>query len=84
MDKLSWLFKHLSITDRFIIASKLEEILSSASLKSHVERITKLQMLLIVEKLLFQIFLAGINENLPEVLPYYDCMGNKFPYVITM
>lgn len=38
----------------------------------------------LILKLLFQIFLAGTNENLPEVLPYYDCMDNKFPCVITM
>lgn len=78
------MLNHLSFTDRFIIASKSKEGLSSASLKSRVQRIKKLQKPLIVEKLLFQIFLAGTNENLPEVLPYYDCTGNKFPYVITM
>lgn len=80
----NWLFKHLNFTDRFIIAIKLKESSSSASLRERVQRITKLQKPLIKEKLFVQIFLAGTNENLREVLPHYDCMGNKFPYVITM
>lgn len=84
MDNLSGMFNHLSFTDRIIIASKLKESFSSTSLKLCLQRIMKLQKILTVEKLLFQIFLAGTNENLPEVLPYYNCMGNKFPYVITM
>lgn len=36
--KLSWMFNHLSFTDRFIITSKLKESLSSASLKSLLYR----------------------------------------------
>lgn len=70
------------LTDRFIIRSKLKECLSSATLKSLVHRIPKLQKPFLVEKLPFQIFLAGTNENLPKVLQ--DCMGNKFPYESTM
>lgn len=84
MDKLWLMFNCFDFTNRFIKAKKLKESLTSASLKSYVQQILRLQMPLIVEKLLFQIFLVGTNENLTEVLPYYDCMGNKFPYVITM
>lgn len=80
--KMSWMFNHFSFTDIFIITSKLKESLSSASLKSLVQRIPKLQKPFLVEKLVFQIFLAGTNENPPEVLQ--DCMGSKFPYVSTM
>lgn len=82
MGKLSRMFNHLSFTDWFVITSKLKESLSSASLKSLVQTISKLQKPFLVEKLLFQIFLAGTKENLPKVLQ--DCMGNKFPYVSTM
>lgn len=82
VSKLSWMFNHLSFTGRFIIKSKVKESLSSASLKSLVQRIPKLQKLFYEKKLLFQIFVAGTNENLPKVLQ--DCTGNKFPYVSTM
>lgn len=61
MGKLSRMFNHLSFTDRFIITSKLKGSLSSASLKTLVQQIPKLQKPFLVEKLPFEIFLAGTN-----------------------
>lgn len=64
-------------TDRFITASKLSESLSQVT-------VMELQKPFIAKKLLLQIVLVGTNDNLPEVLLYYDCTSNKFPHVLTM